>query len=233
MSRHASSRRRLTLVSLAGVGALGAAGIYLLPSMASAAPCSDVEVVFARGTGEAPGLGITGTPLVSDIKSGLPGKTVSSYAVAYAANFSQTSAGPGATDMTRRVTSVAAECPNTSFVLGGYSQGGSVTDIALGIRTQLGTGRAIPTDLANRVKAVVVFGNPLRLSGRTITSASDAFGPKAVEFCNTGDPVCGNGSNGAAHLTYHLNGSVERGAKFAVDRINQGRPGTDASHARR
>lgn len=219
---HRASRRRLTLVSFAGVGVLGAAGIYLLPSMASAAPCPDVEVVFARGTGEAPGLGITGTPLVSGIKSALPGTTVSSYAVDYAANFSQTSAGPGATDMTNRVTSIAADCANTSFVLGGYSQGGSVTDIALGIRTQLGSGRAIPAGLADRVKAVVVFGNPLRLSGRTISSASAVFGPKAKEFCNVGDPVCGNGSNGAAHLTYHLNGSVGQGARFAAERIGQG-----------
>ncbi|MDQ1033785.1 hypothetical protein QFZ75_000201 [Streptomyces sp. V3I8] len=94
---HRASRRRLTLVSVAAAGALGAAGLTLLPSMASAAPCSDVEVVFARGTGEAPGLGITGAPLVRNIKSGLSGKTVTSHAVDYAANFSQTSAGPGAT----------------------------------------------------------------------------------------------------------------------------------------
>ncbi|MER5197625.1 cutinase family protein [Streptomyces sp. NPDC002755] len=218
MSRHAS-RRRVTLVSLVGVAALGAAGLTLLPSLASAAPCSDVEVVFARGTGEAPGLGIVGTPLVRNIKSALPGKSVSSYAVDYAANFSQSSAGPGATDMTDRVRSTAANCPGTSFVLGGYSQGGSVTDIALGIRTGLGTGRTVPVDLAARVKAVVVFGNPLRLSGRTIASSSDLYGPKAKEFCNTGDPVCGNGRNSAAHLTYHLNGSVQEGARFAAGRI--------------
>ncbi|MFE7859470.1 cutinase family protein [Streptomyces sp. NPDC057403] len=221
MSRHAS-RRRLTLVSLAGVGALSAAGISLLPSLASAAPCPDVEVVFARGTGEAPGLGITGTPLVNGLKSALPGKTVSSYAVDYAANFSQTSAGPGATDMTDRVKTIASNCPATAFVLGGYSQGGSVTDIALGIPTRLGTGRTIPPQLADRVKAVVVFGNPLRLSGRTIASASDLYGAKAKEFCNTGDPVCCNGRNSAAHLTYHLNGSVEQGARFAAAKINGG-----------
>ncbi|ALV38068.1 cutinase family protein [Streptomyces sp. CdTB01] len=221
MSRHAS-RRRLTLVSLAGVGALSAAGISLLPSLASAAPCPDVEVVFARGTGEAPGLGITGTPLVNGLKSALPGKTVSSYAVDYAANFSQTSAGPGATDMTDRVKTIASDCPATAFVLGGYSQGGSVTDIALGIPTRLGTGRTIPPQLADRVRAVVVFGNPLRLSGRTIASASDLYGAKAKEFCNTGDPVCGNGRNSAAHLTYHLNGSVEQGARFAAGKISEG-----------
>ncbi|MDQ1033786.1 hypothetical protein QFZ75_000202 [Streptomyces sp. V3I8] len=124
--------------------------------------------------------------------------------------------------MTDHVRSVAANCPDTSFVLGGYSQGASVTDIALGIRTTLGSGRSIPADLAPRVKAVVVFGNPLRLSGRTIDSASPLFGPKAKEFCNTGDPVCGNGRNTTAHLTYHVNGSVQTGARFAVDKINAG-----------
>ncbi|MFE6487962.1 cutinase family protein [Streptomyces sp. NPDC057757] len=219
---HRASRRRLTIVSVVATAALGAAGLTLLPSLASAAPCPDVEVVFARGSGEAPGLGITGAPLVRNIKSGLPGKTVASHAVDYAANFSQTSAGPGATEMTNHVRSTAANCPNTSFVLGGYSQGASVTDIALGIRTTLGRGQTIPTALAPKVKAVVVFGNPLRLSGRTINSDSGLYGAKAKEFCNTGDPVCGNGRNTAAHLTYHVNGSVQTGARFAVDKINAG-----------
>ncbi|MEU5096992.1 cutinase family protein [Streptomyces sp. NPDC020996] len=219
---HRAPRRRTTIAALVAAGALGAAGLTLAPSMASAAPCSDVEVVFARGTGETPGLGIVGTPLVSEIKKDLPGKTVTSYAVDYAANFSQTSAGPGATDMTRHVRSTAADCPGTSFVIGGYSQGASVTDIALGIRTALGTGQSIPTDLAPRVKAVVVYGNPLRLYGKTINTASALYGPKAKEFCNTGDPVCANGANGAAHLRYHLNGSVPEGARFAADRIKAG-----------
>ncbi|MFE7172397.1 cutinase family protein [Streptomyces sp. NPDC057616] len=219
---HRASRRHLAILSVAAAGALGAAGLTLLPSLASAAPCSDVDVVFARGSGEAPGLGIVGTPLVKTIRSELPGRSVTSHAVDYAANLSQTSAGPGATAMTDHVRSTAASCPGTAFVLGGYSQGASVTDIALGIRTTLGTGRTIPTDLASRVKAVVVFGNPLRLSGRTINTAGTLYGAKAKEFCNTGDPVCGNGNNAAAHLTYHVNGSVQSGARFAAGRIDAG-----------
>ncbi|KAE9263410.1 hypothetical protein PF008_g32371, partial [Phytophthora fragariae] len=51
------------------------------------------------------------------------------------------SAGPGATDMTNHVVSVAKECPNTVFVLGGYSQGASVT-------ATLGSGGTIPENLA-------------------------------------------------------------------------------------
>ncbi|GHF22973.1 hypothetical protein GCM10017786_66320 [Amycolatopsis deserti] len=81
--------RNLTLLACAVLALAGTA-------TADAAACSDLEVVFARGSGEAPGLGITGTPLVSDVKSALPSASVSSYAVDYAASYDQTSAGPGA-----------------------------------------------------------------------------------------------------------------------------------------
>ncbi|OHV56549.1 cutinase [Pseudofrankia sp. BMG5.36] len=181
--------------------------------------CADVEVVFARGSGELPGLGITGGPFVSSLKADLAGKSVNSYAVNYAADVAQTSAGSGATDMTNHVTSVAAECPNTKFVLGGYSQGASVTDIAIGIPTLLGSGKTIPTNLAPRVWAVVVFGNPLALLGQHIPTASKLYGSKAQEFCALGDPVCGNGVNGVAHLTYGSNGMTTQGAAFAASKV--------------
>ena len=160
MSRTLTRLRALGAVGL-GVVALVAGTLTVAPT-ASGASCSTVEVIFARGSGELPGLGIVGQPFVTAIRSGLAGQSVSSYAVNYAAALDQSSAGAGATDMTNRVRSVAAQCPNTSFVLGGYSQGASVTDISIGIRTMLGTGQTIPANLSSRVKAVVVFGNPLR-----------------------------------------------------------------------
>ncbi|MBW8486842.1 cutinase family protein [Actinomadura parmotrematis] len=213
--------RRLAAAAVAC--AAGAAGLTAVSATAaSAATCYDVDVVFARGSGELPGLGIVGTPLVSGIKSDLPGRSVTSYAVNYAADLAQTSAGPGATDMSNHVKSVAASCPNTSFVLGGYSQGASVTDIAIGIPTLLGTGGTIPTNLSSRVKAVVVYGNPLRLYGQTINTASSLYGPKAKEFCNLGDPVCANGADITAHLTYPYNGTVTQGAQFAADKVKAG-----------
>jgi cutinase len=218
MSLPLSVRR---LLAVAAVGATSVTGLVVSVAPATAA-CSDVDVVFARGSGESAGLGIVGTPLVSGIKADLPGKTVSSYAVNYAADLAQTSAGPGATDMSNHVKSVAASCSNTVFVLGGYSQGASVTDIAIGIRTALGTGGTVPTTLAPRVKAVVVFGNPLRLYGQTIATASPLYGPKAKEFCNTGDPVCANGFDTLAHLLYATNGSVTQGAQFAADKVRAG-----------
>ncbi|KAK1931741.1 putative cutinase cut3 [Phytophthora citrophthora] len=193
--------------------------VFLLlasPNNLVSAECSDVHVVFARGSGEMQGLGICGEPLVSGITSDLSGMSVSSYAVSYLASMDQTSAGPGATDMTNHVVSVAQECPNTVFVLGGYSQGASVTDIAIGIKTTLGSGETIPDTLAARIKAIVTFGNPLKLMGQTIESSSSTYGSKAIEFCNTGDPVCGNGFNTMAHLTYATDGSVTTAAQKAA-----------------
>ncbi|OWZ22160.1 Cutin hydrolase [Phytophthora megakarya] len=186
------------------------------------AECSDVHVVFARGSGEMQGLGICGQPLVSGITSNLGGMSVSSYAVNYLASYDQTSAGPGATDMTNHVVSVAQECPNTVFVLGGYSQGGSVTDIAIGIKTMLGSGQSIPESLAPRIKAIVTFGNPLKMMGQTIASSSSTYGPKAIEFCNQGDPVCGAGFNMMAHLMYSTDGSVTTAAQKAAALVQGG-----------
>ncbi|KAG6614874.1 cutin hydrolase [Phytophthora cinnamomi] len=186
------------------------------------AECSDVHIVFARGSGEMPGLGICGGPLVSGITSNLAGMSVSSYAVNYLASVTQTSAGPGATDMTNHVVAVAQQCPNTVFVLGGYSQGASVTDISIGIKTMLGVGQSIPENLAPRIKAIVTFGNPLKLMGQTIERASQLYGSKAIEFCNFGDPVCANGFNTMAHITYPMDGSVTKAAQQAAALVKGG-----------
>ncbi|WNG95011.1 cutinase family protein [Mycobacterium sp. ITM-2016-00318] len=48
--------------------------------------CSDVEVVFARGTFEAPGVGATGQAFVDALNARLGGKTVEAYGVDYPAS---------------------------------------------------------------------------------------------------------------------------------------------------
>ena len=202
-----------------GGGALGGLGGAAGAGAGNDGSCSDVELVFARGTGEPQGLGIVGGPLARSLAAELPDQDVGSFAVEYAAAASQASAGPGATNMSQHITAVAEQCPDTRFVIGGYSQGASVTDIAMGIRA--GTpGEAIPDELAPRVAAVVVFGNPLNARGRTIEESSAEFGPKAKEFCADGDPVCGGGGNFAAHLSYPRNGDVQEAAEFAAGKIN-------------
>jgi cutinase len=69
-----------------------------IPSVA-AAPCPDVEVVYARATGEPTGLG-SGQAFVDALRSQVGGRSVSGYAVNYPASddFAQ-STPAGARDM--------------------------------------------------------------------------------------------------------------------------------------
>lgn len=212
--------RRWLAYSIATL-ALSASAVALPAGVASAAPCSDVDVSFARGTGELPGLGITGTPFVNSLKSQLSDRSVSTYAVDYAADFTQASAGPGSRDLVAHLNSVAASCPSTTFVIAGYSQGATVVTNALGLRTPSSfTGAVIPAAIADRVEAVVVFGNPLGLRGSKIETASATYGPRTRSFCNFGDPVCQiGGFNAFAHLQYGTNGSTTQGAQFAAAQV--------------
>src|SRR4051812_39705474 len=53
---------------------------------ASAEPCPDVEVVFARGTSEAPGLGEVGEAFVEALRSRVGARSLDVYAVNYPAS---------------------------------------------------------------------------------------------------------------------------------------------------
>jgi cutinase len=192
------------------------------PALASTpATCSDVYVLFARGTAEPGTLGIVvGPDFASAVKSNLAGKTVTIWGDPYAASITQLSAGPGATLMTDELDSVASDCPDAQFVLGGYSQGASVVDISLGIPTLLGTGATIPSSLSSSIAAIVTWGNPLSLFlHETIGMAKPVFADRTKEYCNQGDPVCGNGFDVLAHLLYGVNGDAAAGGAFAADEV--------------
>src|ERR1700712_4229497 len=74
-------------VAFAITGAITGASFFSpVVSPASAAPCPDVEVIFARGSGEAPGVGGVGQSFVDDLRSTLGPRTVDVYPVDYAAS---------------------------------------------------------------------------------------------------------------------------------------------------
>ncbi|MET0698665.1 MAG: cutinase family protein, partial [Mycobacterium sp.] len=58
----------------------------LITPVASADPCPDIEVVFARGTSEAPGVGGVGQAFVDALRSQVGNRSVGVYAVNYAAS---------------------------------------------------------------------------------------------------------------------------------------------------
>src|SRR5437588_4517956 len=96
--------------------------------IASAGPCPDVQVVFAGGTDDPPGLGPTGQAFVDSLRPRIGGKSLDVYAVDYPATYDFKNAGmDGIRDAGPHVVSMAHGCPNPKMVLGGYSSGAAVT----------------------------------------------------------------------------------------------------------
>src|ERR1700741_1402635 len=110
----------------AALAASACAGGAVSVPVASADPCPDVEVVFARGTFEAPGVGGIGQSFVDAVRSKATGKSVSVYPVNYPASTDFPTAVQGIRDAANHIEATAASCPNTRIVLGGFSQGAAV-----------------------------------------------------------------------------------------------------------
>lgn len=91
----------------------------------------------------------------------------------------------GSADMANLVKQAIKQCPHTKVVLGGYSEGAMVVHKAMSMLS------------ADQVAAAVLFGDPLKMQ-----SVGKLSSNKVKEFCAIGDPVCENGANAMAHLTY-------------------------------
>lgn len=192
---------------------------------AKAQSCPDVEVIFARGTGAPPGLGWLGDQFVDLLRSRVDGRSVNGYGVVYPASFDFRASAPvGAADAAARVRDMAVRCPDTQLVLGGNSQGAGVIDLVT-LSTPIAGYQPtpIPAEFANRIAAVVVFGNPLRdiRGGGPLNEMSPGFGNRTIDLCALGDPFCSSGLNFPAHMSYGANGMVQTAADFAAERIRQ------------
>lgn len=198
-------------------------GSQILPT-ASADPCPDIEVVFARGTSEAPGIGRVGQALVDALAAQAGGRTVGSYGVIYPATYDFLAAADGANDATARVSMMAAQCPNTRIVLGGYSQGAAVVDMLAGIPPlgnkvgEVGSAAPLPASLIGNVAGAAVFGNPSAKFSVPLSS-SGLFGGKSIDLCNDGDPICSDGRNPFAHTSYERTPMPSQAAGFIVGRL--------------
>jgi cutinase len=201
--------------------------------------CPGIEVVFARGTMETPGVGATGQAFVDALNARLPGKTIEVYAVNYPASLDFGRAADGIVDASNRVETIAANCPTTKIVLGGYSQGAAVvgyttTDtVPAGFALPAGVTGPMPPAIAPHVAAVVLFGTPdtwfLNLVDHDAPpiTIGQLYGPKSLQLCATGDPVCfPGGLNRAAHSSYKDNGMADQAADFAARQL--GAPGQAA-----
>ncbi|WP_275085104.1 cutinase family protein [Mycolicibacterium hodleri] len=186
--------------------------------VASAADCPDIEVVFARGTDEPPGIGVVGQAFVESLKPLVKGKSVRSYAVKYPASYDFLGVATGANDASARVQATAKNCPKTDIVLGGYSQGAAVMDVVTTSPvTGLGFKTPMPPAMADHVSAVAVFGNPSARLGQPLTTLSALYGPKTADMCNTNDPICSLGRDFTSHVRYPQSGLVKKAAEWIAE----------------
>ena len=225
-------RRCLGSATIAASG-LGAAvlAVPALPS-ASAQPCPDVEVAFARGTGEPPGVGPTGQAFVDSLRARAAGKSVDVYPVNYPASNEWSTGIDGIRDAGAHVVSEATSCPQTKMVLGGYSQGAAVMGFVTSAAVPDGVDPAtvpkpLAPDVANHVAAVVLFGTPnvraMNFLGEPPLAIGPTYQAKTIKVCAPEDPVCSDGMNFAAHDTYADNaGIVDQGAAFAANQLGAG-----------
>ena len=225
MSDRRTVRRALIIAGVGGVAAAGLLGPGAATAQA-AESCPDVEVVFARGTAEPVGLGRVGQAFVDDLQNALSGRTVSAYAVNYPASYDFLQSAPlGADDASAHIQAIAAACPSTSIVVGGYSQGAAAVDlITADPGAAFGFGRPMPPAVADHVSAVAVFGNPSTKIGRPLTAISPLYGTKTIDLCNGADPVCSNGDDRPAHSQYVQAGFTQQAADFVAGRVNAPAP---------
>ncbi|GAA3771814.1 cutinase family protein [Plantactinospora mayteni] len=228
-----STRTRLRrLPAFVVAGAATIAGLAVAsPTYAAQAPantCPQVEIIGARGSLQAPGLGLNLTPLAQQITQQLP-QTVRATALAYPATlFNYTgSVRQGVAEVQRVMTATAAKCADTRFVLAGYSQGAQVMGDAL-----VGGGFAgsspLTADLASRISSVLLFGDPTFTAGESFNVTNrpasgilprragqlSAFADRIQSYCNANDQFCQSGTSLAAHLDYRS--SLGQATKFVA-----------------
>lgn len=224
------------LTTAIGVAVVAAGAVLSgvpVPS-ASADPCPDVEVVFARGSGEPPGVGGIGGAFVDALRSQIGSRSLGVYPVNYPAgtDFSNSdfpmTVIDGIRDAGSHIESTAANCPNTREVLGGYSQGAAVAGYVTSAAVPPGVPAAavpppMPPAIANHVAAVTLFGTPsdqfLHQYGAPTIAIGPLYQPKTLELCAQGDGICGAGTNPAAHVSYAVNGMTGQAADFAASHL--------------
>ncbi|MGV0780499.1 cutinase family protein [Mycolicibacterium sp. XJ775] len=209
-------------------GAASVMGNMAMPS-AAAAPCPDAEVIFARGTMEAPGVGDTGDAFVNSLRANVGAKSVDVYPVDYPATTDFPTAVQGIADARARIMTTAANCPDTKMVLGGFSQGAAVIGFVTASVVPDGVSVAdvpapMPPDVADHVSAVALFGKPSPRFMKVLNNPSVVVGPrytaKAIDLCVDNDLVCDpQGRSFGIHTQYAETGLVNQGAAFAASKL--------------
>lgn len=222
-------RSRLAGGALPGVLA---ALVTLFPGApgATADPCPEVDVTFARGTTEPPGLGAVGQAFVNEVRARAGTHSVTDYAVNYPASNDFPTASDGVIDAMNHVNVMAANCPKTKLVLGGSSQGAAVIGYVTG--PAIPPGYIVPEGLngpmsaqtAGHIAAVALFGTPSDGVVSTLGAPPVVIGPlvadKTINICLPGDLICaGGGGISLVHGNYAHTEAPAQAADFVAQRV--------------
>jgi cutinase len=215
---------RLAVAALVAAGLLcGPAAVSTLTTLpVASAACPDAEVDFARGREEPPGVGLIGQAFINSLRKKMPHMTIGSYGVNYPAN---TEVDVGANDMSGHAQSMAASCPNTKLVLGGYSLGAAATDVVVAVNIPgFGFTNPLPAAVDRHVAAVALFGNGTQRVLGPALNFSPAFAGKTIDLCAANDPICTRGFQNlqwSAHLepSYVGSGLVNQAADFVAGKL--------------
>ncbi|MGA5534279.1 cutinase family protein [Mycolicibacterium nivoides] len=231
------------------LGAVGSAvfvagGCIAAAGQASADSCADVQVVFARGTFEPPGVGGVGEAFTDALRAKAGGKSVDVYAVNYPASLDFATAADGVADASNKVQATVAACPDSKIVLGGFSQGAAVaaylTEDAVpqGFALPPSITGPLPAGVADHVAAVALFGKPssgflqMIYTGAPPIAVGTRYAAKTDDLCIPEDPVCSpTGSDNNAHNLYAANGLTDQAADYVVARLNGQRPDRSVDQA--
>ncbi|WP_206428692.1 cutinase family protein [Mycolicibacterium stellerae] len=194
-----------------------------LPSATAA--CPQVEVIFARGRLESPGVGAIGNAFVSALRSKVKNKNIGVYAVRYPAD---SEIDEGANDISAHIQNMANTCPDTRLVLGGYSLGAAATDVVLAVPFGFfGFDNPLPAGMDQKIAAVALFGNGAAWIG-PITNFSPTYSDRTIELCHGADPICNPADpntweeNWTDHAAkeYINAGMVNEAADFVAGKLN-------------
>ncbi|KAJ6542913.1 cutinase-domain-containing protein [Mycena capillaripes] len=148
----------------------------------SGGPCTDVIIIFARGTNEVPSIGSrVGPQLNAALKLllGSANKTLTFSGVDYPADlggFFEGGSPEGSFAMARQITNAANLCPDAALGSVGYSQGAQLVH---------NSARLLTPDITAHIKVAVTFGDPDR--GQTVHGVPEA---NTFIICHPTDVVC-------------------------------------------
>jgi cutinase len=85
----------------------------------------------------------------------------------------------------------------------------------LDILSGTGPTNPLPPAAVDHVAAVAVFGNPLTRVSGPLNGLAGPYGPKTIDLCHAGDPLCGGGGDWNAHHEY-VPGLTDQAAAFVA-----------------